>query len=93
MTMVIMKVTLYIPTMFDKKMMALVKQMKMINQLMVMKMIKKLATSGRPAGSNWAMNSKFGRRMSFDTTVTMVMMIVIVVVDIETIVTKVTMVT
>ena len=73
--------------------MALVKQMKMINQLMVMKMIKKLATSGRPAGSNWAMNSKFGRRMRFDTTVTMVMMIVIVVVDIETIVTKVMMVT
>ena len=75
------------------KMLALVKQMKMINETVVMKMIKKLATSGRPAGSNWAMNSKFGRRMRFDTTVTMVMMIVIVEVDFETIVTKVTMVT
>ena len=46
-----------IPTMFKtmaliKKMMALIKQMTMIKQLMVMKMIKKLATSGRPAGSN-----------------------------------------
>ena len=46
-----------IPTMFKtmtliKKMMALIKQMKMINKLMVMKMIKKLATISRPAGSN-----------------------------------------